>query len=72
MTTEVLEGRGVDAKIKFLGAEALHGVVGLAFDAHGNRFANEFGRQDSVTGEMWKNKSLFRLAPNKATSDEID
>ena len=60
-----------DAKIKFLAAEALRGVVGLVFDALGNRFANELGRRDYVTGEMWKNKSPFRLALNKAASDEI-
>ena len=71
MTTEVREGRDVDAKIKFFAAEALHGVGGLAFDAHGNRFANELGRRDYVTGEMWKNKPPFRLDPNKATSDDI-
>ena len=60
-----------DAKIKFLAAEALRGVGGLVFDAHGNRFANELGRRDYVMGEMWKNKPPFRLALNKAASDEI-
>merc|ERR1712224_614717 len=60
-----------DAKIKFLAAEALRGVGGLIFDADGNRFANELGRRDYVTGEMWKNKPPFRLALNKAASDEI-
>merc|ERR1712187_701828 len=60
-----------DAKIKFLAAEALRGVGGLVFDAKGKRFANELGRRDYVTGEMWKNKPPFRLALNKAASDEI-
>ena len=60
-----------DAKIKFLAAEALCGVGGLVFDALGNRFANELGRRDYVTGELWKNKPPFRLALNKAASDEI-
>merc|ERR1712019_182512 len=60
-----------DAKIKFLAAEALRGVGGLVLDAHGNRFANELGRRDYVTGEMWKNKPPFRLCLNKAASDEI-
>ena len=58
-------------KIKFLAAEALHRIGGLVFDAHGNRFANELGRPDYVTGEMWKHKPPFCLATNKATSDEI-
>merc|ERR1712061_641157 len=60
-----------DAKVKFLAAEALRGVGGLAFDANGRRFANELGRRDYVTGEMWKNKPPFRLVLNKAASEEI-
>merc|ERR1712039_836416 len=60
-----------DAKVKFLAAEALRGVGGLVFSAEGKRFANELGRRDYVTGEMWKNKPPFRLCLNKAASDEI-
>merc|ERR1712159_340973 len=60
-----------DAKVKFLAAEALRGVGGLVLDKEGNRFANELGRRDYVTGEMWKNKPPFRLCLNKAASDEI-
>ncbi|CAK0798423.1 unnamed protein product [Prorocentrum cordatum] len=60
-----------DAKIKFLAAEALRGVGGLVLDANGKRFANELGRRDYVTGEMWKNKPPFRLCLNKAASAEI-
>merc|ERR1712013_124754 len=60
-----------DAKVKFLAAEALRGVGGLVFDANGKRFANELGRRDYVTGEMWKNKPPSRLCLNKAASDEI-
>lgn len=60
-----------DAKIKFLAAEALRGVGGLVLNANGERFANELGRRDYVTGEMWKNKPPFRLCLNKAASDEI-
>merc|ERR1712178_417948 len=60
-----------DAKIKFLAAEALRGVGGLVLDKNGNRFANELGRRDYVTGEMWKNKPPFRLCLNKLASDEI-
>jgi flavocytochrome c len=60
-----------DAKIKFLAAEALRGVGGIILDANGKRFANELGRRDYVTGEMWKSKPPFRLCLNKAASDEI-
>ena len=59
------------AKIKFLAAAALSEVDGLVFGALRNRFANELGRRDYVTGEMWKNKPPFRLALNKAASNEI-
>merc|ERR1712166_1527227 len=60
-----------DAKIKFLAAEALRGVGGIVLDALGNRFANELGRRDYVTGEMWKSKPPFRLCLNKAAAEEI-
>merc|ERR1712139_331994 len=60
-----------DAKVKFLAAEALRGVGGLVLDVNDKRFANELGRRDYVTGEMWKNKPPFRLCLNKAASDEI-
>merc|ERR1740127_276460 len=69
--TGLVNVKDPDAKIKFLAAEALRGVGGLVFDAHGNRFANELGRRDYVTGEMWKNKPPFRLALNKAAAEEI-
>merc|ERR1712178_388211 len=60
-----------DAKIKFLAAEALRGVGGLIIDSNGKRFANELGRRDYVTGEMWKNKPPFRLCLNSAAANEI-
>merc|ERR1712060_736033 len=60
-----------DAKVKFLAAGALRGVGGLVFDANGKRFANELGRRDYATGEMWKNKPPFRLVLNKAAATEI-
>merc|ERR1712204_128978 len=56
---------------KFLAAEALRGVGGLVINKDGKRFANELGRRDYVTGEMWKNKPPFRLCLNKAASEEI-
>jgi len=60
-----------DAKVKFLAAEALRGVGGLVLDPNGKRFANELGRRDYVTGEMWKNKPPFRLCLNRAAAEEI-
>merc|ERR1719221_2596794 len=69
--TGLVKPDDADAKIKFLAAEALRGVGGLIFDANGKRFANELGRRDYVTGEMWKNRAPFRLVLNKAASEEI-
>jgi len=67
-----------DAKVKFLAAEALRGVGGVLLDMNGNRFANELGRRDYVTGMMWKNKGLtlgnttgFFLCLNSKSSTEI-
>merc|ERR1712100_232138 len=50
---------------------ALRGVGGLVLNKNGERFANELGRRDYVTGEMWKNKPPFRLCLNEAASTEI-
>jgi flavocytochrome c len=69
--TGLVKPDDADAKIKFLAAEALRGVGGLILNKDGKRFANELGRRDYVTGEMWKNKPPFRLCLNKAASDEI-
>merc|ERR1712061_848483 len=60
-----------DAKVKFLAAEALRGVGGILIDANGKRFADELGRRDYVSGEMWKNKGPFRLVLNSKGSNEI-
>lgn len=67
-----------DAKVKFLAAEALRGVGGVLLDIHGNRFANELGRRDYVTGMMWKNEGVkmgntsgFFLCLNSKASNEI-
>merc|ERR1712227_325838 len=66
------------AKVKFLAAEALRGVGGVLLDMEGNRFCNELGRRDYVTGMMWKNKGLtlgnttgFFLCLNSKSSEEI-
>ncbi|KAJ3307812.1 hypothetical protein HDU76_004354 [Blyttiomyces sp. JEL0837] len=61
-----------DAKVKFLAAEALRGVGGLLLDANGQRFADELGHRDYVTGQMWKNKGPFRLVLNSKAGKEIE
>merc|ERR1711937_588321 len=67
-----------DAKVKFPAAEALRGVGGVLLDINGNRFCNELGRRDYVTGMMWKNAGVklgnctgFFLCLNSKASNEI-
>ena len=60
-----------DAKIKFPTADVLRGVGGLVFYEDGELFCNELGRRDYVTGEMMKNKALFRLCLNNAAAQEV-
>jgi len=69
--TGLVKPDDADAKIKFLAAEALRGVGGIILNKDGIRFANELGRRDYVTGEMWKNKPPFRLCLNEAAYTEI-
>merc|ERR1719359_182787 len=69
--TGLVKPDDADAKVKFLAAEALRGVGGVLIDKDGNRFANELGRRDYVTGQMWKNKPPFRLCLNSKAANEI-
>lgn len=62
-----------DAKVKFLAAEALRGVGGLLLDSNGDRFVNELGHRDYVTGRMWSHaKGTVRLVLNGEASKEIE
>jgi flavocytochrome c len=71
--TGLVDPNESDAKLKFLAAEALRGVGGLLLDRDGDRFCNELGHRDYVTGEMWKrNKAPYRLIMNSAGSKEIE
>jgi len=70
--TGLVNPKEPDAKVKFLAAEALRGVGGVLLDKHGNRFSNELGRRDYVTGRMWKNEGPFRLCLNSKASKEIE
>ncbi|ORY98452.1 FAD binding domain-domain-containing protein [Syncephalastrum racemosum] len=70
--TGLVDPKEPDAKVKFLAAEALRGCGGLLLDAEGNRFCDELGHRDYVTGMMWKNKFPIRLLLNTAASKEIE
>jgi flavocytochrome c len=70
--TGLVDPKEPDAKVKFLAAEALRGCGGLLLDADGNRFCDELGHRDYVTGMMNKNKFPIRLILNTAASKEIE
>ena len=71
--TGLVHPKEPDAKIKFLAAEALRGVGGLLLDNRGQRFCNELGTRDYVTGEMWKREAApYRLVLNGKGVKEIE
>jgi succinate dehydrogenase/fumarate reductase flavoprotein subunit len=70
--TGLVDPKEPDAKVKFLAAEALRGVGGILLDKNGNRFADELGHRDYVTGQMWKNQGPFRLILNSKAGKEIE
>ncbi|MBW0496370.1 hypothetical protein O181_036085 [Austropuccinia psidii MF-1] len=70
--TGLVDPNEPDAKVKFLAAEALRGVGGILLDREGNRFVDELGHRDYVTGKMWENNKFpIRLVLNKDSSEEI-
>jgi len=70
--TGIVDPREPDAKLKWLAAEALRGHGAILLDKDGNRFCNELGKRDYVSGRMWKtNNGPYRLVLNTAASDEI-
>lgn len=69
--TGLVDPNEPDAKVKFLAAEALRGVGGLLLDNEGQRFADELGHRDYVTGKMWENGKVsthLLLLPETALS----
>lgn len=62
-----------DAKVKFLAAEALRGEGGLLLTKEGDRFCDELGRRDYVTGKMWEiAKPPYRLVLNSKARSKIE
>lgn len=75
--TGLVDPEEPDAKVRFLAAEALRGVGGILLDKDGQRFADDLGKRDYVSGRMWnnvgpfQNGNAFALVLNGAASDEI-
>jgi len=62
-----------NAKVKFLAAEALRGVGGLLITKDGERFCDDLGTRDYVSGEMFKHKGdPYRLVLNSTAAKEIE
>jgi len=70
--TGLVDPNEPDAKVKFLAAEALRGAGGLLLDAKANRFCDELGTRDYVTGKMWENGTTIRLILNGDASKNIE
>ncbi|KAF7730818.1 hypothetical protein EC973_001336 [Apophysomyces ossiformis] len=71
--TGLVDPNEPNAKVKFLAAEALRGCGGLLLNKDGDRFCDELGHRDYVTGMMWKQKDpTIRLVLNTAASKEIE
>ncbi|KAI9806970.1 MAG: hypothetical protein M1833_002628 [Piccolia ochrophora] len=66
--TGLVDPKDPDSKWKFLAAEALRGEGGLLLNATGDRFCDELGHRDYVSGEMFKNKFPIRLVLNSKSS----
>ncbi|PHH68894.1 hypothetical protein CDD80_7164 [Ophiocordyceps camponoti-rufipedis] len=74
--TGLVDPKDPGSKWKFLAAEALRGEGGLLLNADGDRFCDELGHRDYVSGMMWKekdkNKFPIRLVLNSKASNVLD
>ena len=74
--TGLVDPKDPGSKWKFLAAEALRGEGGLLLNADGDRFCDELGHRDYVSGMMWKEKDKgkfpIRLVLNSKASKVLD
>ncbi|EAZ62928.2 Osmotic growth protein [Scheffersomyces stipitis CBS 6054] len=73
--TDTISGKKVP-RFLFLGAEALRGEGGIILNAKGERFVDELGPRDYVSGEMEKQLKLgngpLRLVLNEASEKNLE
>ena len=69
--TSLVQKSNPQAKTKFLAAEALRGVGGILVNGNGDRFCDELGRRDYLSGKMQSNIPPFYLILNSKSSQEI-
>lgn len=72
--TGLVDPKDPQAKVKFLAAEALRGEGGLLINAAGERFCDELGHRDYVSGEIFKQEKAWpvRLVLNSKASKVLD
>jgi len=70
--TGLVDPKDPDSKWKFLAAEALRGEGGLLLNSKGERFCDELGHRDYVSGEMFKTTFPIRLVLNSKASKVLD
>ncbi|KAN0084777.1 FAD binding domain containing protein [Elaphomyces granulatus] len=74
--TGLIDPKDPTSKWKFLAAEALRGEGGLLLNSDGQRFSDELGHRDYVSGQMWKEKEKgkwpIRLILNGKASNVLD
>ncbi|KAL1988995.1 hypothetical protein VTN96DRAFT_5758 [Rasamsonia emersonii] len=74
--TGLVDPKDPNSKWKFLAAEALRGEGGILLNSDGQRFADELGHRDYVSGQMWKEKEKgkwpIRLVLNSKASNVLD
>lgn len=71
--TDVINGKSLP-RFLFLGAEALRGEGGIMLNGKGERFCDELGTRDYVSGEMEKNLKYgpIRLVLNSKAEKNLD
>jgi flavocytochrome c len=74
--TGLVDPKDPGSKWKFLAAEALRGEGDILLNADGDRFCDELGHRDYVSGMMWKEKDKgkfpIRLVLNSKASNTLD
>ncbi|THW23453.1 Flavocytochrome c [Aureobasidium pullulans] len=74
--TGLVDPKDPGSKWKFLAAEALRGEGGLLLNGKGQRFSDELGHRDYVSGKMWEEKEKgtwpIRLVLNSKASNVLD
>jgi flavocytochrome c len=74
--TGLIDPKDPGSKWKFLAAEALRGEGGILLNKHGERFCDDLGHRDYVSGMMFKEKEKgnwpIRLVLNSKASNILD